>query len=145
MRDEAAHRHLAAVPTQGSPAGSPDRSSSASAASGADLDSRVCEISIPGIAQDATFAAARWELFRFPTVRHVFRIGTTSRALIIYAGHEPQLRDWMSAVIELNHEQLCNRSTHVAPHGVGETETPQARSQASSYPNVTTERPPDDE
>jgi hypothetical protein len=59
----------------------------------------VYELRIAGIGSDARLAAARWELFVFPDVRHVYRIGTTDHAAVLYEGAQPDVRRWV-AVLE---------------------------------------------
>lgn len=65
-------------------------------ASGAEVG--VCEIEIDGIESDLAFAAARWDLFAFPAVLYVLRIGTINHALIVYRGDRPEIDRWIGAV-----------------------------------------------
>lgn len=58
----------------------------------------VCEIEIEGIESDRAFAAARWDLFAFSAVLHVFRIGTTHRALVVYQAPHPEIDRWVAAL-----------------------------------------------
>lgn len=59
----------------------------------------VYELRIAGAESDARLAAARWELFVFPDVRHVYRIGTTDHVALLYEGKRPDVRRWV-AVLE---------------------------------------------
>lgn len=58
----------------------------------------VCELRICGVDRDAALAAARWELFRFPAVRHVCRLGIGDRAAILYEGSQPDLPAWVETL-----------------------------------------------
>ena len=58
----------------------------------------VCELRIAGAERDAELAAARWELFVCPDVRHVYRIGNGDRVAVLYEGAEPDLSGWLAAL-----------------------------------------------
>jgi hypothetical protein len=64
-----------------------------------EVDVNVYELRIAGAESDARLAAARWQLFVFPEVRHVYRIGTTEHVAILYEGAQPDVRRWV-AVLE---------------------------------------------
>jgi hypothetical protein len=58
----------------------------------------VCELHISGVDRDAVLAAARWELFVFPNILHVHRIGNGERVAILYEGAEPDVGAWIAAL-----------------------------------------------
>jgi hypothetical protein len=60
----------------------------------------VYELRIRGVDRDAALAGARWELFRFPAVRHVCRLGFGDRAAILYEGSRPDLQAWVETLGE---------------------------------------------
>ena len=64
----------------------------------------VCERCLDGARGDGRLAAARWELFAFPEVRHVYRIGTTNRAAILDEGEQPDLGRWLAALRDAGYE-----------------------------------------
>ena len=58
----------------------------------------VCELRIAGVERDVTLAAARWELFAFAEIRHLYRIGSTNQVVILYDGAQPDDGRWIAAL-----------------------------------------------
>jgi hypothetical protein len=87
------------APTVGAKASyGPHQGVSAEDANVPGADVGVCEIEIDGIESDLAFAAARWDLFAFPDVLHVLRIGSLNRALVVYRGPRPEIDCWVGAL-----------------------------------------------
>jgi hypothetical protein len=59
----------------------------------------VSELRIEGAQNDATLAAARWALFVFSEIRHVYRIGTTDQAAVLHTGEAAPHR-WVAALAD---------------------------------------------
>lgn len=68
----------------------------------------VCELYVETARSDRGLAAARWELFAFPEVSHVYRVGTTNRAAVLYVGGEPDLGRWLAALREAGIEAYAS-------------------------------------
>jgi hypothetical protein len=58
----------------------------------------VYELSLDGVESERRLHAARWELFVFPEIREVCRIGGAGRVGILYEGDEPNAEAWLDAL-----------------------------------------------
>lgn len=58
----------------------------------------VVELQVDGIASESRLAAARWELFVFPEIRHVCPLGAGGRVAVLYDGTRPDIVGWLSAL-----------------------------------------------
>lgn len=59
---------------------------------------KAYELRIVGVESEAALAAVRLELFVFPDVRQLCRIGLTDRVVVLYVGERADVVGWIEVL-----------------------------------------------
>jgi len=58
----------------------------------------VYELYLDGVESERRLNAARWELFVFPEIREVCRIGASRHVAILHEADEPNVNAWLEVL-----------------------------------------------